>query len=974
MLLGKMPIKYIIEKSAVEYGASWRTGSVRIVRGLKVNVIVREDLSLGKESRFDRDGLCYIFHTSGTTRGGKGVGLPVRAKYSSVILHLQDLRERFITLNFPTMNNLFLSAPTFDPSILELNLPFLTGGTLTVLEDRDGSGSHVRSPAHVYSALLSSGATHLFCTPSFFMSFTRKYRLEVLEGRAGNIRSIVLGGERFPVGLKNIGNWKIAVYNIYGTTECSIWALLQEVKQDAVDSEVPLGQCLAHTEMQVRSIDNETVVRSGRGLLFIGGDKRVCFVGDETEPQRMRCTGDIVDVDGNNGSITFVGRADGLENKVSGYRVDLEMIASIVEQCAEVEKCEVLLLSTDDHDEESGVLPQKSMVSFIAAIGREWDDLVEKIRHTIAASLPEYSRPQEYVQVDDMPMTINGKCDREKLRQLYRELSNSRTHRKRKKGAYVPYLKTKVLEILQAVVPNATKSEGEDWWFLLAGGSSLDVARVAQSILETAVDPILGVPQSTENGAWRSEIRQKIQDRLLHRPISALLDYLVSVLEDLASGNTEIHKSGFQKRAKLDQLGSDELSIPTLAQEADLSEVIVLQRGMCWRDEDHSWWLRRIGDVTVQDWRVDLAKCVDASPVISISLSEPLTAVCFIGSHSGHIAAINGFDGSLVWKTQLPDRIESGCSVSNVFPGRVYVGCYDHRIYALDATSGTILSSFETGDVIKATPVEHPWTGSVITASYDGFMYSVKNLGASDKPELEWRYFVGSGIFGTPNMVTDSSGAVSIVICSLKGAVARINEDGEPVWRVELEKPSFASPVVVAFGKDQQGRDDMCILVTTFDGRLSCLSFKDGQTNWSVSTGDPGISSPVVCIAFDTVVIGTSSKRLISFSLATGNVRWTSSLLDDRIFSTPSIALVGENAWILAASVSGKVYIIDAISGEIVGCKMLPGAVFSSPVILIPNIGTESGNGLVVVSGFRMIVGCRDDYVYSFCVDISLFN
>ena len=66
------------------------------------------------------------------------------------------------------------------------------------------------------------------------------------------------------------------LFNIYGTTECSIWAALHRVTFDSYidDAHCVIGEPLDDTELHVRD-----------GRLFIGGEARLCHVSDEAQPQ-----------------------------------------------------------------------------------------------------------------------------------------------------------------------------------------------------------------------------------------------------------------------------------------------------------------------------------------------------------------------------------------------------------------------------------------------------------------------------------------------------------------------------------------------------------------------------------------------------------------------------------------------------------------------------------------------------------------
>lgn len=87
-----------------------------------------------------------------------------------------------------------------------------------------------------------------------------------------------------------------------------------------------------------------------------------------------------------------------------------------------------------------------------------------------------------------------------------------------------------------------------------------------------------------------------------------------------------------------------------------------------------------------------------------------------------------------------------------------------------------------------------------------------------------------------------------------------------------------------------------------------------------------------------------------------GNLLWKFEATSS-VYGTPFIFQSEDlNNKILLAAVStdGKVWILNAKSGTAEGVDKLPGEVFSSPVVW----------------GTKLVVGCRNDYVY--CLDLRI--
>ena len=62
-------------------------------------------------------------------------------------------------------------------------------------------------------------------------------------------------------------------------------------------------------------------------------------------------------------------------------------------------------------------------------------------------------------------------------------------------------------------------------------------------------------------------------------------------------------------------------------------------------------------------WKVDLLKCIDATP--TVIESSPLSANVYVGSHSGLFVCVDMASGDEIWREKFPDRIEASAAVSN---------------------------------------------------------------------------------------------------------------------------------------------------------------------------------------------------------------------------------------------------------------------------------------------------------------------
>ncbi|KAI8057746.1 hypothetical protein BDF22DRAFT_8357 [Syncephalis plumigaleata] len=410
----------------------------------------------------------YIAHTSGTTRGGQGCGLAVQVPYHVLDANLQSISARLRLMHSPTV--LWSSPPTFDPSFVELGL------ALSDYTDSEQSRSScigqlviipttLRRTPHLLARIISdTRVTLLMMTPSLFMSLNSVFVKQLLQGKYKCIRDIILGGEPFPITWltthsdylnENDSNndedededddtlrgraskrrkqhdhasvsenrHQSALYprlwNIYGTTECSIWATLHQVDLSTDLAEgVPLGTPLSGITLSIHERkDKQSMKGQSVGELVITvDDSRCCRIDDETEPIYERDTGDLVRRDNASQRVYYEGRVD-RQIKRWGHRIQLEDIERQIMSCSnDIEQCCVLLVNPSTNDKHIHSLSMARIVAFLE-LKHDNDDIRHQVQSKIEEKSSIYARPDHYVILPTMPLTSNGKINMTELRQ-----------------------------------------------------------------------------------------------------------------------------------------------------------------------------------------------------------------------------------------------------------------------------------------------------------------------------------------------------------------------------------------------------------------------------------------------------------------------------------------------------------------------------------------------------------------------------
>ena len=102
-------------------------------------------------------------------------------------------------------------------------------------------------------------------------------------------------------------------------------------------------------------------------------------------------------------------------------------------------------------------------------------------------------------------------------------------------------------------------------------------------------------------------------------------------------------------------------------------------------------------------WDAKLGRCVDARLLVFRVAGESGDGTwrVVIGSHSAEVVCARAFDGEVLWRTNLPGRVEAGACVADAKNTVVAVPCLDGHVYFIAVADGEILWSYDTGGECK---------------------------------------------------------------------------------------------------------------------------------------------------------------------------------------------------------------------------------------------------------------------------------
>lgn len=255
-----------------------------------------------------------------------------------------------------------------------------------------------------------------------------------------------------------------------------------------------------------------------------------------------------------------------------------------------------------------------------------------------------------------------------------------------------------------------------------------------------------------------------------------------------------------------------------------------------------------------------------------------------------------------IWKFKCEDEVRGTPSADKQ---NLYVGVYDHNIYALDLKSGEFQWKYATEGGIATRPALYK--DRLIFGSEDRVAYAITTGG-----RLVWTCPTKGRIRSSASVEFDHAffGSDDHMLYAVNAQTGRV------IWRFEAAGPIRSSPVlgdeVVYVGAEDHHvyaidlskgtprwrfrasrgitsspflYQDM-VIVGSADWNVYGLDAKSGYVLWQVRTGQSVISSPIV--EEEIAYIGSTDKNLYAIEVTTGKVQWKYDAKSP-IVSTPAV-------------------------------------------------------------------------------------
>jgi outer membrane protein assembly factor BamB len=298
-----------------------------------------------------------------------------------------------------------------------------------------------------------------------------------------------------------------------------------------------------------------------------------------------------------------------------------------------------------------------------------------------------------------------------------------------------------------------------------------------------------------------------------------------------------------------------------------------------------------------QAWQSPIGGLVYSSPAV-------VHGVLYIGSYDHNVYALNAGTGAKRWSYTTGNQIFSSPAVVN---GVLYIGSSDHRVYALNAATGAKRWIYRTGrgSGIMSSPAV---ANGVV---YIGAVKSLYALNAKTGAKL-WSYATGHSVYSSPAVANGVVyvGSVGNNIYAIDAAT------GAKLWSYDTAAPIYQASPTVANG---------IVYANSYDS-LYALDAATGALRWS-SGAVWGNSSPAV--ANGVVYIGSFDGNVYALDAVTGDQLW-SYTTGDEVLSSPAVA----NGVVYIGSTDGNVYALDAATGAKLWSYPTGGVWDASPAVV----------------------------------------
>jgi len=400
---GRLDLMVTDSEAMVLISSSKREGLSHSAKTILIDDLVSasaEESIAALDVNVSTESAAYIIYTSGSTGKPKGVQV---AHNNAINLVYSMGKEPGIEAS----DKIFaVTTISFDAMVMEIFLPLLHGASVVLVDEDTRRDGYL-----LLQKAVADQITVIWGTPTIWQILIDSGWKTPLSIKA------LIGGEPVPLPLAHeLLELTDELWNIYGPTETTVCAFLTKITKE--DNPITIGKPVANTHAYLLDAEGNPVSEGEVGEIVIGGAgvslgylnrpalNAERFVADPyQEGAKMYHSGDLGKLLPN-GQVQCLGRSDN-QVKVRGHRIELEEIEYVLKEISGVNSA---VIDVQNHVLKAFVVPSN--------VNEKMNGQISVWKDKMSAELPSYMIPQEFIFLDELPVSNSGKLDRKYLARL----------------------------------------------------------------------------------------------------------------------------------------------------------------------------------------------------------------------------------------------------------------------------------------------------------------------------------------------------------------------------------------------------------------------------------------------------------------------------------------------------------------------------------------------------------------------------
>ncbi|WP_046006383.1 non-ribosomal peptide synthetase [Pseudoalteromonas rubra] len=407
--------------------------------------------------------MAYVLYTSGSTGQPKGVMIG-----HSGIVNLAKYQQSYFAVS-PDSKVLQFASFSFDASVWEWCMALLNGACLYVCSERTRT-----SPDRLTAYLQDNQITHATIPPSVLSSMNSSVDF--------HFKALIVAGEKCSEKLAHQWCDRYPFFNAYGPTETTVCATVGRISKLG---NIHIGKAIDGFEVMILDRHQNPVPDGAVGELYIAGVgvaigyinnpvlTRERFVIKEFNgiERRLYRSGDLVRVCPD-GQLEFINRVDE-QVKIRGVRIELGEIEQQLMQNDSVRLAKAIVHNTSSDNAEilAFVTLENQSTSKTSSSLEQYE-----LENHLSRVLPNTMLPSMVIEVEDFPLTRNGKVDTNKL------IEYAQMHRLSFSSNCETQTELTLRDIWSEITGTAAEQIGRNSNFYHVGGNSLLITKMLISI------------------------------------------------------------------------------------------------------------------------------------------------------------------------------------------------------------------------------------------------------------------------------------------------------------------------------------------------------------------------------------------------------------------------------------------------------------------------------------------------------------